>query len=770
MKRFWKILIYVFISIIAAWFLTEGLLVVFSHLRPVYLQIKVKSETEQSLLVFTSTNGRFSSVPDQTAPLLPEDTYQTILLPIPPHRASHLRLGFGNYYGIVNFSDIRLNGYPLDLAEAFFYQMRNVRYCDQLETAEVSCRIAGERAYVTFPPEQLAPAVSSRSLQKWRWAGFLLCLIGCLLFCKKFGETISIFLHKKYPVILFPLLGLLLIYTYYAMCWYAFSARLTAMFIVPSWKQFFLLAQEQAWTPALLLFAMWAAFTWKNKYIKITVLSAGTVLLLTEILDCVLLYLLNARFSPEQIRVFGPDTLFTVGPFLKSYLSGPAGMYTLLLPVVWLILCIYVFRTISLSAYVRKTVIVLALSGFIWYLLPSSLMPAERTQLLDWPRLSLQSIWPNTKKEDATTAEFHLTYSCQQGLNSRKNVIIILVESLSSYMSAYFSGGNAENWTPRLDHLARQYTPFTNYRATGPDTTQSLFGILTGIPVINYYAESNLYREPKFYTRTLTKTFRKAGYHTVFMSSASLVYSKDDILNNTVFDEISKDNDPFYDGKKRFVFHSVSDDVLYARAEKWLEDYNRSNPYLIVLETTTTHNPFIDPQSGQESVEKAVRYADKALGNFIANFEKKYGLDNTLLVITSDHRIMQPLTETQTKIFGPHAEAAIPFIIIGSPLKGNQPIQASHLDLAPSLEYLTLSKACFHTYQHNLFSSENTRNSCTLFQSFIDRYKVLAQCQDRYASVYLESNFNQVISKEISPQEQNALLSFINWIRDDNRY
>ena len=763
-----KFILAILVSLVAAWFLSGYMLPWVSRLQPVYLRMHVKSEISQTLLLFASPNKHFSNEPTLQIQIDTPEEWQSVQIPVPAYLAGHLRLGFATRYGTLQFVDMQLDKYPLDLVAAAQYEMRNVRSCDLQETGEISCRVAGEKAYITFPPRQLAPAVPWVKIWCWRVACFGLCFLLCFFLYKKYADQIFALLKKYCPIWLPVLLFILLVWTYYAMRFNAFDARMQVVFYSPKWPQFLLLAQEQAWAPALLLGAVWAVFVLKNKYLKALVIFLGSVLLLLEGIDCALLYLLNARFSPEQINVFGRDILFTVKPFLKSYLNSRAGVYTLACVGSWGILCLYAWRH-TLTTNLRKIVCIFAVLGFAWYLIPSATTPAEKIQLRDWPRLSLRTLWQTGDDTTPQATDFRLTYQCQDGLNSRQNVVIVLIESLSSYMSNYFANGKAEKWTPHLDRLAQKYVPFTNYRTNSNDTTQALFSIVTGVPSIHYFAESNLYREPKFYHNTLSKTFHQAGYHTAFLTSASMVYSKDYILNNAVFDEISKDNDPFYDGQKRFVFHSVADDVLYARAEKWIENYKQKKPYLLLIETTTSHNPFVDPVSGEESLEKSIRYADKAVGDFIENLTKKNLLDNTLVVVTSDHRVMLPLTDRQSRIFGEHAEARIPFVLIGSPLKGKQTLQASHIDLAPSLEYLTLPKACFHPYQHNIFSGQD-RDSCTLFQSFMDKHLILAQCQNQYAKICLATSNNQFCDGTLPEPTAGNLLSFINWIRDNNRY
>ena len=740
---------------------------VLSYLCPIYLNLQVKSQQPQVLSLSSSKNDQFHATSRTSVPIDKSDEWQTVHLRIARHRAEHLRLEFQYPKTTTYFRDIEFNGHPLDLLQAYQYQARDIFWCKPEPAGEIACLSADNRGYITFPPQELAAALPVIPLWK-QILCFAICFLGCLFVYKKYAQRIFSVLHKNYPTWAIAGLFLLLVYLYYAMRSQAFLPRLHAVFYGVSWSELLLLFQEQAWAPAVLLACAALAFAAKNKYLKILALLAGFVVLLLEGTDCALLYLLNARFSPEQIGIFGPDIFSAAGPFIKSYLSGTAGIYNIVLMLVWVVLGVFSWRYV-LPVNFKKVIWVFAVMGFIWYLVPSALTPAEKLQLRDWPRLSLRRIHA-PKNNGSAVADFDLTYKCQEGLNGQQNIIIILVESLSSYMSDYFAGGRVENWTPQLDQLARQYVSFTDFRSTNADTTQALFSIFTGFPAVHYYAEGNLYRDPKFYRRTLPGVFHQAGYHTAFFTSASFVFSKDYILERVGFDEISTYADPFYRGQKRFVFASVSDDVLYARAQKWIADYKQSNPYLLVLETTTSHSPYTDPVSGEESLEKTIRYADKALGDFIADLTNKKLLDNTLVVITSDHRALMPLDAQETRVFGPKAESSIPLVLIGSSLKGKQTEPATHIDLGASLEYLALPQACFYPYQHNVFSSQTNRNSCTLFQSFFEKDIVTVQCQDQIAQLCLTKDNDFICKGQLPKDTTENLLSFTRWIRDNNRY
>lgn len=76
------------------------------------------------------------------------------------------------------------------------------------------------------------------------------------------------------------------------------------------------------------------------------------------------------------------------------------------------------------------------------------------------------------------------TKFCRKHKPQRKNIIILMVESLSSYQSKFFSGIN--NWTPHIDSIAANNLSFTNFYANGFTTEDALIAVLTG--VLPFYA------------------------------------------------------------------------------------------------------------------------------------------------------------------------------------------------------------------------------------------------------------------------------------------
>ena len=177
------------------------------------------------------------------------------------------------------------------------------------------------------------------------------------------------------------------------------------------------------------------------------------------------------------------------------------------------------------------------------------------------------------------------------------------------------------------------------------------------------------------------------------------------------------------------------------------------------------------PQAqGRQIATQLLQFADKYAGEFVRWLEKDGFFENGLLVITGDHRAMLPVSQQQYDTLGPDAESHIPLVIMGAGLKGRRTVKGSHTDLGASLEYLTLPQACFHQFQHNLFSPASKRNSCTLFQTLTLEKKALADCGGTFISFRLLPGSNKIFHGKLPAEQAAELMAFMSWLRENNTY
>ncbi len=161
---------------------------------------------------------------------------------------------------------------------------------------------------------------------------------------------------------------------------------------------------------------------------------------------------------------------------------------------------------------------------------------------------------------------------------------------------------------------------------------------------------------------------------------------KGEWLRDIGFNYVEGNEHSFYAGKPRFAFRSASDEALYARANQWRA--TEPAPYLLVLETVSTHQPYTDPQTGKHSLELAMKYADQAFGNFLLELRQSGYFSNGILVVVSDHRSMTPIPAKEFEVFGSDSHSLVPAFIVGTGFNAGDVDDRvySQADFVPSFE------------------------------------------------------------------------------------
>ncbi len=333
---------------------------------------------------------------------------------------------------------------------------------------------------------------------------------------------------------------------------------------------------------------------------------------------------------------------------------------------------------------------------------------------------------------------------------ARRNVIVLMLESWSAWHSAAWGG--EENWTPGLDAAAARGTAFTDFHAIGFSTDKGLVGILAGQQVWSpflHWLETPPFHSMWGVKRTLPRAFSPHGYHTAFLTSGPLtLYLKGEWLGDLGFDEVEGNEHAFYDSEPRFAFGAASDRALYRRAAAWLDA--AASPYLLVLETVTTHQPYTDPETGQRSLQGAMKFADRAFVDFLADLDRRDFFADGILLVVSDHRSMTPVPSRELDRWGPAALSRVPAFAIGpgfEPGTSNRRLH-SQSDLVPSFELWLGGRTSLESHQDVMFGrapaaagpDEAATGRC-LFHSRIDlRGRVDVHCDSGYGQVRLEGD------------------------------
>ncbi len=753
LKSFFSYLFRFSICAILSYLLISAVCFLYGSLKNVGFKFEVQGLKNSTVTIFYSGNSVFDKLNFYQITITEEDKLIPFAFSIPLNKAKHIRMQFSQPNGDVFLKAVTLNGLSLNIDRAFKYEKRNIRFCKKDESGSLvyHCMLAGENGYITFEPEEINNILFTEDIRK-----ILICL-SLILFLilwflyKRIYHIVLIITSKSKlfcSLILLPILYELLKILCY---WNIASANYKSYGPI----EFLEIIKADIIIPVILIiFCLYISY-FKKAWIKTAFSIMAFIITLIQLLDFGLIQSLNSRFIFSQNIEFALEWSATWS-IVREYLLSVYGIISLLFLVNLSAAVFYSWRTNIKS---KQIISVIFLSAVLVYVLPYPKINEKYQDLahLYWGVYN-QNKNSNTAQE---LGEFAPKYHCEEGLNGRQNIIIIVLESFSSYLSNYFSGLN--DHMPSLDKLAKENMAFMNYHTNSYNTVQSMFGLFTGWPMVQKGPSAATLRTDKFYTHNLTKPFQEEGYNTAFFSSASFVYSKDDIVKRLKFRTISNDLDPFYDGKERFAFNSVSDDYLYERFKIWFKE-KPEEPYLAVIETTTSHFPYTHPISKEATLEGTIEYADKHIGLFVEYLKgEKFFENNGLLVITGDHRAMRLIKPEEYDVLGPMADSMVPMVIMGKGFKGVDRDKAAHTDLGASLAYLALPKACFNQYQRNIFKPENPRKTCTVFQRHPFPHNVLIDCGGRISKICLLSHTSRACGGELPISEE--YLSYIKWLR-----
>ncbi len=302
---------------------------------------------------------------------------------------------------------------------------------------------------------------------------------------------------------------------------------------------------------------------------------------------------------------------------------------------------------------------------------------------------------------DAHVAAAHASVStlpetCEQNAAARRlDVIVLLVESLSTWHSRLFGG--ELDWTPRIDAIARDNHYLTRFYASGFTTSSGEIALITGRVPFNPPGAIELdfgnYALPEAALPTLA---RAAGYRSDFFTPGDSGFlDLGDWLRDLGFDGVHDSSDAFYSGHRRWQFGAAEDSVFHARYLDWLDRQPAGQRFISMMLTVTTHPPFVDPATGRIDPEASFRYVDAEVGAFHDALRARGFFEHGVLIVLGDHRSMTPLRAAEFARDGERAFARVPLVVAGAldmPKVVEAPFQQT--DLLPSLAWLLGERAC----------------------------------------------------------------------------
>lgn len=312
--------------------------------------------------------------------------------------------------------------------------------------------------------------------------------------------------------------------------------------------------------------------------------------------------------------------------------------------------------------------------------------------LLEPPYLSLDS-----NSQSALTP--YLVPNQDEGM---PDIYVLVIEGLGT---DFLNQGKFAGFMPFLDELSQR----SLYWPNALSTTGRTFGVLPALLGSLPYSGNGFLSLGPYYPKhlSLSPLLKRNGYQSRFFHGGDLSFENQEMfLRYQGFDrivqwgdfenenEVSRDQDGFSWGQP--------DHVLL---EKHLKTITTENtPVFDVLLTISNHSPFQVPESRQFGIQNSLsqlqldeekmglldkfgdifstlHYVDQAIQDWFATMEQQGRLNNAVVMITGDHRIVPlPLGDNFERFNVP--------LIIYSPLQTSSqqfPNLVSHLDLMPSL-------------------------------------------------------------------------------------
>lgn len=236
---------------------------------------------------------------------------------------------------------------------------------------------------------------------------------------------------------------------------------------------------------------------------------------------------------------------------------------------------------------------------------------------------------------------------CKIALNgdSLKNVNVCLIVMESMTAQVIESLGGERGICPNLDKLAAEGISFENIYSSGYRTDQGLVSILSGFPA--QPDQSVILLEDKMTALpALPKIFKNKNYSTAFFYGGETTFANLGLyLRHAGFDKILSEKDfPKSEKTQRW---GVDDRHFLRRVKTELDALPQ--PFFATALTLSLHPPYDFPLSDlpvsaseRDKFLAAAKFADAAIGEFLAAAAQSAWFEKTLFVFVADHGSGQP--------------------------------------------------------------------------------------------------------------------------------
>ncbi len=269
-------------------------------------------------------------------------------------------------------------------------------------------------------------------------------------------------------------------------------------------------------------------------------------------------------------------------------------------------------------------------------------------------------------------------------LAKEANVLLITIDTLRFDRVSIYS--NKFVRTPYIDELARQATVFLNAYAHDPLTRPSHTNILTGMsPFYHGISDNPGFRLEGEYL-TLAEYLKKFGYKTAAFIGAFVLDSRFGLDQGfDVYNDSLAEQEIF-----QMDFVERRAEQVIKPAIEWLSGAKKK--WFCWVHLFDPHDPYDPPEPYRHLYKHdlysgEVAYVDAQLGLFFSFLRKKGLMENTIIVLTSDHgEALGEKGELHHGFFAYNNTLRVPLILY---IPGVEPrvveTNACHLDLFPTV-------------------------------------------------------------------------------------
>ncbi|MEP5339325.1 MAG: LTA synthase family protein [Algibacter sp.] len=307
----------------------------------------------------------------------------------------------------------------------------------------------------------------------------------------------------------------------------------------------------------------------------------------------------------------------------------------------------------------------------------------------------------------------------------KPNVVVLIVEGLGS---EFMGERTYSGFTPYLDGLISKSLYWDNFLST----TGRTFGVMPSLLGSLPFGETGFLELPKTPSHiSLISILKANGYVTSYFSGDQSSFDKKiNFLEYNDIDNIIDENkyEPEYiktQANSGGFSWGYPDSEIFKKTLASLDESGK--PRLDIIMTLSNHEPFAFPskdlyeqkvdsiltanktlQVSREDVQEnkdiytALYYTDNSIKDFMEGYAKRKDFDNTIFVITGDHRLI-PIAQ-KDKLCRFH----VPLYIYSPMLKKAEKFKSvsSHWDVTPSLLSFLMNNYKFNKLEETAWMSE----------------------------------------------------------------